>query len=180
MKILIDRRFEHWIDAFNSWNSGGNTILDNAVIGAGIVGTAAGGITARVMNGISASLTGVRTTVNNDFFYQKSVQVIITQMQTDRAKWDTIIEGRLQATQKTGMQCVPPAEPPKVRSQRKLANKPISFSSETVTENEIANTTTTITKTTTQKPASNILPYCNLSEAWSDLERSPCVRQVAA
>jgi hypothetical protein len=78
MKILIDRRYEHWIDSLSAWNSGSNTVLDNAVIGAGIAGTAAGGLASQVFNAITGSLTGAKSTINNDFLYQKSVQIIIT------------------------------------------------------------------------------------------------------
>ena len=173
MKLLIDRRFEHWIDALNAWNSGSNTILDNTIIGAGIAGTAAGGLASQVFNAISASLTGAKSTVNNDFFYQKSVQIIITQMKTDRAKWDTIIQGRLQATQKSGLLCSSANPQPKkaTSSSKKERNKSISSSSERVTEDELSDTTTTTTIVTQPKPSDiPVLPYCNLSEAWGDLE----------
>src|SRR5690242_604925 len=100
MKMVIDRRYEHWIDAFNSWDRGGNAIFDIGLVGINAIGAGVGGITSQAMNALSGFLTSARGAINSDILYQKSVEIIITQMKTDRAKWDTIIQNRLQATQK--------------------------------------------------------------------------------
>jgi hypothetical protein len=102
MKIVIDRRFEHWIGSFSGWTTGGNTVADVTVIGAGLAGSLAGGLTSQILNATIAGITGTKKAVQEDVFLTKSVPIIITQMKTDRAKWDAIIQSRLQATQKSG------------------------------------------------------------------------------
>jgi hypothetical protein len=189
MKILIDRRYEHWIDSLNAWTSSGNAVVDSIVVSAGVAGGAAGGVASQALNGFIAALTGTKKSVEQDIFYIKSVQIIIAQMQTDRAKWDVVIQGRLQATQKSGNQC-PSARKQALSSpnenadgttattaknrtssrQNRAGQRPSTklISSEVTTENADGTTTTT---TTTRKPeATSILPYCTLAEAFGDLE----------
>jgi len=159
MKILIDRRFEHWIDSLNAWNSGSNTILDNG-------GTAAGGLASQVTNTISTSSTGAKSTMDNEFFFQKSVDIIIMQMKGDRAKWDVVIQRRLHATQKFG--CNVPLD--EVTSSKQKRNGNTSYSSGKVTKNEVTDTRTITTIAAKPSSDKHVLPYCNLGEAWQDLE----------
>jgi hypothetical protein len=101
MKIVIRRRYEHWRDAFNTAVSSGNAAIDVGVVGANLIGAGIGGITSQALNSFSGFLTSTKAVANNDFLFQKTSQIIITQMNTDLAKWDSIISNRLQATEKS-------------------------------------------------------------------------------
>jgi hypothetical protein len=99
MKTLIDRRFDEWMDSLAATTNDSNAIIDVAVIGAGLAGAGAGGATSRIMNAVSSGLTGTKTTINQDIFLSQSVQAVITQMNTDRTKWATIIEAKVEAAE---------------------------------------------------------------------------------
>jgi hypothetical protein len=159
MKVVIDRRFEHWIDALASWTNISNSLVDTTIIGAGLAGTLAGGLTSQILNAVSSGLTGTKKSFDQDVFLQQSVSIIVTQMKTDRAKWDTIIEGRLLATTAGSTGGTNP--PAKVSP-----GAPSSASTSTTTAD---GKTTTTTKSTTAA-ATPARPYATLGEAWGDLE----------
>jgi len=102
MKTLIDRRFVEWMDTLAATTNDANAILDVTVIGAGLAGGLAGGVTSQIMNAVSSGLTGTKTTINQDIFLSQSLQVVITQMDTDRTKWATIIESKVLASETIG------------------------------------------------------------------------------
>jgi hypothetical protein len=169
MKMVISRRYEHWRDAFNSAISTGNAAIDIGVVGASLIGAGIGGITSQALNAFSGFLTSTKAVANNDFLFQKSAQIIITQMNTDRAKWDTIISGRLQATEKPGA-CSTATETrtPKPVTKQNSKSTLVSESSTKVTESSgMTTTVSTITAKSTNTP---VMPYCDLATAWADLE----------
>jgi hypothetical protein len=174
MKLVIDRRYEHWIDAFRSWTAGSTSILDTTVVGAGLAGGLAGGLTSQVMNVVSSGLTSTKKTVDQDIFMTNSVQIIITQMKTDRAKWDQVIESRLQATRKPNPPCPPPTGDAKVTGAAfdAAASSKSTVANRASQSSKAQPVTATADNSVSQDIGSNSnAPYCSLADAWNDLEQ---------
>jgi hypothetical protein len=157
MKVVIDRRFERWMDALASWTNDSNALIDTTVIGAGLAGGLAGGLTSQIMNAVSSGLTGTKKTVDQDIFLEKSVSIIVIQMKTDRAKWDSIIETKLQATTTNAITGSIPRIP---------TTAPSSSSTSTTTSGGVTKTVTT----STASPTGPARGYSSLGEAWGDIE----------
>ena len=117
-------------------------------------------------------MTSTKAVANNDFLFQKSAQIIITQMNTDRAKWDTIIAGRLQATEKPGACPTTTATETQTPKPAVKQNPKFTLVSENSTKVTELNgmTTTTVTTVIAKSTTTPVLPYCDLATAWADLE----------
>jgi hypothetical protein len=91
LRQLIDIRWKEYADSVFSANNTGNSLMDITKLGLTGAATAITGPTAQVLSGIATFLGGVQATVNQDYLYNKSIQLILLQRKTDRATWaDTI------------------------------------------------------------------------------------------
>jgi hypothetical protein len=170
MKIVIDRRFDHWDDSLGSIPNDGNAAFDVVGLGVNAAGSLAGGLTSQIGNAISGVLTGTKKTVQEDIFLTQSVQAILTQMKGDRAKWASIIDSRLDATYKqvakktaaNGTSSVNGTQAPSAAPKPAPKAKTSAKGSNPTPANQPA-PNPDATQTTAQ-------PYRNLSEAWDDLQ----------
>ncbi len=95
MKQLIDVRFAHYEDSLLRAIDAGNTTADIGVVGLGLAGTLSPGVASQILNAISAGITSTKSKVNEDILYNKSIELILVQMDKDRASWASVIETRL-------------------------------------------------------------------------------------
>lgn len=98
MKQLIDVRFAHFEDALHAMVSNGNLAADTAVIGLSTAGGLLSGATAKILSLASAGVTGFKSKIDEDVLYNTSIEVIISQMHTNRATWASIIDNRMAKT----------------------------------------------------------------------------------
>jgi outer membrane protein OmpA-like peptidoglycan-associated protein len=98
MKQLIDVRFAHYEDSIMALAHTGNTIADVGVIGLGTASALSPGGTSQILGAISAAITGTKGKIDQDILYNKSIELIVTQMEKDRTSWASIIERRLYQT----------------------------------------------------------------------------------
>ena len=103
MKQLIDLRWVGFADSLWTANSGGNTAFDTVKLGLTGAATAITGPTAQILSGIATFAGGVQSTVNQDYLYNKTLQLIVLQMQKDRATWADTINKQLMANSYSNM-----------------------------------------------------------------------------
>ncbi|MEI9985811.1 MAG: peptidoglycan-binding domain-containing protein [Aliidongia sp.] len=103
LKQLIDVRFAHYADSLTGAVSGGNTILDVANLGFNSAGTLIGGTTSQIMNAIAGGLTAVKSKIDSDVLYTKSLELILSQMTKDRSSLETIIVTKIDNNKYTNM-----------------------------------------------------------------------------
>ena len=94
MVLLINVRFAEFEKGLVGLNSGTNLALDVAGLGLNAAGALSGQSAAQILSAIAGGLAGTKSAINNDVLLQKSVEVIIQQMVTDRAQAYQVILAR--------------------------------------------------------------------------------------
>jgi predicted Fe-Mo cluster-binding NifX family protein len=94
MVLLINVRFAEFEKGLVGLNSGTNLVLDVTGLGLNAAGALSGQSAAQILSAIAGGLAGTKSAINNDVLLQKSVEVIIQQMITDRAQAYQVILAR--------------------------------------------------------------------------------------
>jgi outer membrane protein OmpA-like peptidoglycan-associated protein len=91
MKLLIDIRWSNYANALHGSVSYGSALLDTVSLGLNTAGSLTPGNANQILSAVAAGVGGVKTTINEDILYKNSVQMILLQMEKDRAAQAVII-----------------------------------------------------------------------------------------
>lgn len=114
MLQVIDVKFVHFQDQLFGSTSGVNFAADIGLLGIGTAGSFVSGAATQALHAVSAGITGVRSSINQDWFYSNTITTILIQMQNDRAAVKTGIMARIAAAKPNaaaGAGSQPPARP---------------------------------------------------------------------
>lgn len=95
MLQLIDVKWVHFQDALLASSSTSNFAADTALLGLGAAGSFAAGTTTQILHAISAGVTGLRSSFNQDILYSQTITTILLQMEADRTAERAIIMAKL-------------------------------------------------------------------------------------
>jgi hypothetical protein len=98
MITLIDVKWGHFHDQLMNATTNFHFASDVGLMGIGTAGAFAAGGASQILSAISASITGLRASVDQDLLYSHTIGTILLQMQADRAAMRQRIEARLIAT----------------------------------------------------------------------------------
>ena len=81
----MDLRYAQFIDGISTESKTKATATDLALIGLGLAGTAVGGAgTKTILSAISTGVAAANTTIDKNFFYEKTIPSLTSQMNADR------------------------------------------------------------------------------------------------
>lgn len=100
MLQLIDVKWVHFQDELLTSSSNSNFAADTTLLGVGAAGSFVAGTTTQILHAVSAGVTGMRSSFNQDILYSQTITTILLQMEADRNAERNIIMAKL--TQKPG------------------------------------------------------------------------------
>lgn len=95
MLQLIDVKWVHFQDALLASSSTSNFAADSVLLGLGTAGSFVTGSTTQILHAISAGVTGLRSSFNQDILYSQTITTILLQMEADRSAERAIIMAKL-------------------------------------------------------------------------------------
>ncbi len=101
---IIDLRYAEFIDGLSTETKTKATATDFALIGLGLAGTAVGGAEAKtILHAISTGVAAANTSIDKNFFYEKTIPSLVSQMDADRKeKLSEIIQRYTYCTDEKG------------------------------------------------------------------------------
>jgi len=85
LKAIIDDKYRNYRLGLHHLVNGGNTAADVTGIGLGLAGTITPGQAAKtLLAAIGTAVAGAKTTIDADFLYKQSIEMVINQMDADR------------------------------------------------------------------------------------------------
>ncbi|MGY6274208.1 hypothetical protein [Methylomonas sp. MgM2] len=99
----IDLRYAEFVDDISFEGKIRATATDIALTGLGLAGTAVGGAGAKtVFNALSAGIAATNTSIDKNFFYEKTIPALIAKMNADRKAQQLLIIKRLKTCKNPG------------------------------------------------------------------------------
>ncbi|MFZ2403542.1 MAG: hypothetical protein WAW41_00280 [Methylobacter sp.] len=93
----LDLRYAEFVNDISLEGRTKTTATDFALIGLGLAGTAVGGAEAKtILHAISTGVAGANTSIDKNYFYEKTIPALISQMNADRKQRQLLIIERLQ------------------------------------------------------------------------------------
>ena len=91
----LDLRYAEFINDISLEGRTKTTATDFALIGLGLAGTAVGGAEAKtILHAISTGVAGANTSIDKNYFYEKTIPALISQMNADRKEKLSVIVQR--------------------------------------------------------------------------------------
>lgn len=102
MLQLIDVKWVHFEDQLIASSSTSNFAADTTLLGLGAAGSFVTGGATQILHAVSAGVTGLRSSFNEDILYSQTITAILLQMEADRAAQRSIIMAKLTGQPTTG------------------------------------------------------------------------------
>jgi hypothetical protein len=100
---LMDLRYAKFVDDISVESKTKATLTDITLTGLGLAGTAVGGAEAKtIFNALSAGTAAANTSIDKNFFYEKTLPALVSKMNADRKAQHLLIIQRLQGCSKPG------------------------------------------------------------------------------
>ncbi len=92
----LDLRYAEFINDISLEGRTKTTATDFALIGLGLAGTAVGGAGVKtILHAISTGVAGANTSIDKNYFYEKTIPALVSKMNADRKVQQLLIIGRL-------------------------------------------------------------------------------------
>jgi hypothetical protein len=91
----IDVKWVHFQDRLLGSSSTSNCAADTTLLGLGGAGSFVAGTTTQILHAVSAGVTGLRSSFNQDILYSQTITTILLQMEADRTAMCNIVMAKL-------------------------------------------------------------------------------------
>lgn len=99
----LDLRYAEFVNDISLEGRTKTTATDLTLIGLGLAGTAVGGTEVKtILHAISTGVAGANTSIDKNYFYEKTIPALVSQMNADRKKQQLLIIERLRNCNKGG------------------------------------------------------------------------------
>lgn len=100
---VMDLRYAEFVDDISVESKTKATTTDFLLVGLGLAGTAVGGAGAKtVFNALSTGVASMNTSIDKNFFYEKTLPALIAKMNADRKQQQLLIIERLKTCDRGG------------------------------------------------------------------------------